>query len=183
MSGPSCSVAIVPSSPEHAQAFLKWRQQDAARRFNPLVQMDLLALQQRLVAVDHDLANIWTSHAFRWFVLSAGELVGTVALSNVNAQMRTAEIGYMIDSAHQGRGLATAALGLLVARVFGETDTRKLIALVHEANVASCRVLEKLGFQREGLLREHYLIGSEPANEIIFGLLRRDWASAPTGPT
>jgi ribosomal-protein-alanine N-acetyltransferase len=52
-----------------------------------------------------------------------------------------------------------------------------LLAYVHEENVASCRVLEKLGFQEEGLLREHYVINGAAANEILYGLLKREWVS------
>jgi RimJ/RimL family protein N-acetyltransferase len=54
------------------------------------------------------------------------------------------------------------------------TPLRKLIAYVHEGNTPSRRVLEKTGFQAEGLLREHYLIDGMPVNEVIYGLLRKD---------
>jgi len=62
-----------------------------------------------------------------------------------------------------------------VDKVFAETTLRKLIAMVHDQNQASCRVLEKLGFQEEGLLREHYVISGEARDEVLYGLLRREW--------
>ena len=52
---------------------------------------------------------------------------------------------------------------------------RKLPAYVHDKNLASCKVLQKLGFTQEGLLREHYLINGVPENELLFGLLKREW--------
>ena len=58
------------------------------------------------------------------------------------------------------------------------TDLRKLLAMVHVDNIASCRLLERLGFQREGLLREHYLIEGEPVDEVLYGLLRPDFGPA-----
>lgn len=76
-----------------------------------------------------------------------------------------------------GKGIATAAVTLLVEKIFRETNLRRLLAYVHEENVASCRVLEKLGFQEEGLLREHYVINGAAANEILYGLLKREWVS------
>ncbi|WP_258060242.1 MULTISPECIES: GNAT family N-acetyltransferase [unclassified Arthrobacter] len=51
-------------------------------------------------------------------------------------------------------------------RVQGETDTR---------NIASARVLEKLGFLREGELREDCIVNGEVSDSWIYGLLRRDW--------
>jgi ribosomal-protein-alanine N-acetyltransferase len=47
---------------------------------------------------------------------------------------------------------------------------------VHEENLPSRKLLENVGFHQEGILREHYLVNGKPANEIIFGLLRRDFA-------
>jgi ribosomal-protein-alanine N-acetyltransferase len=66
-------------------------------------------------------------------------------------------------------------VNLLVEKCFCESPLRKLLAYVHDKNAASCRVLEKAGFAREGMLREHYLINGVPENEILFGLLRHEW--------
>ncbi len=67
------------------------------------------------------------------------------------------------------------AVAALVDKAFNESPLRKLVAYVHDQNLPSCRVLEKLGFQREGFLREHYIINGSPENEILFGLLKREW--------
>jgi len=58
---------------------------------------------------------------------------------------------------------------------FRESPLRKLLAYVHDKNVASCRVLRKLGFTQEGFLREHYMISGVPENELLFGLLKHEW--------
>lgn len=90
--------------------------------------------------------------------------------------MLTAELGYGIGTAFRGRGLATQAVKQFVTNAFAQTPLRKITALVHEQNLASQRVLEKVGFIREGLLREHFLINGEPVNEILYGLLSSDLA-------
>jgi [ribosomal protein S5]-alanine N-acetyltransferase len=89
--------------------------------------------------------------------------------------MRVAEISYGVAGSMQGMGIATQAVRMVLDRVFEQTALRRVIAYVHEHNAASCRVLEKLGFKREGLLREHYLIRGEPVNEWVFGILAREW--------
>ena len=101
-------------------------------------------------------------------------VVGHVLLKNLNHMMSHGEIGYGISEAHQGRGLASLAVAQFVAKIFRETALRKLIAIVHEKNEASCKLLERIGFKREGLLREHHLINGLPTNQVFFGLLRKD---------
>jgi RimJ/RimL family protein N-acetyltransferase len=59
---------------------------------------------------------------------------------------------------------------LEVNRVQAETDTR---------NVASAHVLEKVGFMREGTLREDCVVNGEVSDSWVFGLLRRDWRPLP----
>ena len=65
----------------------------------------------------------------------------------------------------------------MTQRTFSESPLRKLIAYVHEDNAASRKVLEKAGYEAEGLLREHYLINGMPVNEVIYGVLRREIGS------
>ena len=88
--------------------------------------------------------------------------------------MLTAEIGYSIAPEARGNGYATEAVCLVTRRAFSESPLRKLIAYVHEDNVASRRVLDKAAYTAEGLLREHYLIEGMPVNEVIYGILRRE---------
>ena len=93
-----------------------------------------------------------------------------------------AEIGYAISGAHQNLGIATKAVTALVEKVFRETDLRRMVAYIAEENVASKRVVEKVGFKHEGLLREHFLINGIPTNEALYGLLRSDLGILPAAP-
>jgi RimJ/RimL family protein N-acetyltransferase len=122
-----------------------------------------------------DLSDLKKYESYRWFVECDGFIVGSVALKNISHAMGYGEIGYGIGEAHHGKGIATAAVSLLIRMCFSESPLRKLLAYVHDKNTASCRVLEKLGFAREGLLREHYLINGVAENEILFGLLKHEW--------
>ena len=123
----------------------------------------------------HDLSELSKHESFRWFVDYDGVTVGSVALKNISHTMGYAEIGYGIGQAHQRQGIATAAVRLLVRMCFRESPLRKLLAYVHDRNVSSRRVLEKLGFVQEGFLREHYMINGVPENELLFGLLKHEW--------
>ncbi len=168
-------IELLPFRKEFLASFLLWRHQAASVRHNPLRQMGPGEVLAMLESEGSDPADLGRYTGFRWFMGLDGHVVGQVSLRNVNHMMRYAEIGYGVSEVHQGQGIATAAVRLLVDLVFSRSDLRKLIAHVHDRNAASCRVLEKLGFTREGLLREHYLINGVPENEILYGVLKHEW--------
>lgn len=168
-------VELVMSHPDHAELFLDWREDETTRRYNPLEPLGLDACRERLFREGRDLSEFGHVDAFCWFVRHGKEIVGSVSVRGINRKMMVAEIGYGIASKHRGMGIGTAAVSLMITQVFDHTPLRRLTAYVHEENVASCRLLERLGFTREGLLREHILIQGTPVNEVLYGLLAREW--------
>ena len=93
--------------------------------------------------------------------------------------MGTAEIGYGVSASARGQGIGVQAVRVISKRIFAQTPLRKLIAFVHEDNAPSRKLLERVGFQGEGLLREHYLVNGIPSNEVIYGLLRDEISNDP----
>ena len=156
--------------------FIAWRNEPLAVQHNPFKQMCRDEIAAMLESEGSSLTDLTKYASYRWFVEVEREVVGSISLKNISHSMGYAEIGYGIGEAFQGKGMATAAVGFLVNRIFRETSLRKLTALVHDKNRASRRVLEKLGFRQEGLLREHYLIRGNPVDEVFYGLLKQDWA-------
>ena len=67
------------------------------------------------------------------------------------------------------------ALGTLVAHAFTALDCHRLEADIDPANAASARLLEALGFVREGHLRERWIVGDTISDSYLYGLLRHDW--------
>lgn len=162
---------LIDPRPEHAERMMAWRQEPQGRRDNPYDDVSLEVLRERLVRPDlHDAARVQQ----RWMVEVGEEVVGSVSIHSLNLRMRHAEVGYVIGDAWKGRGYATAALRLLVPLAW-EAGLRRLMALVAAENLASQRVLQKVGFTREGLLRRHFLIEGREVDEVVFGLLREEW--------
>ncbi|MGE0616979.1 MAG: GNAT family N-acetyltransferase [Bacteriovoracia bacterium] len=143
-------------------------------RYNPFAPSTLEQLRERLAKASADLADFPRSEAFLWVIRVDGELVGHVSIQQINRMMLTAELGYAVSASARGKGVATQAVRMVMRDCFTRTPLRKLVAFVHEDNVPSRRVLEKVGFRLEGLLREHFLVGGAPANEAIYGILRGD---------
>ncbi|HVQ37354.1 MAG TPA: GNAT family N-acetyltransferase [Pyrinomonadaceae bacterium] len=102
-------------------------------------------------------------------------VIGTVTLYGLNLEHRRAEIGYAMGRAHWGNGYMQEALQALLGFAFDVLHLHRIEADVDPRNAASIRSLEKLGFQREGYLRERWQVGGEIQDALFYGLLRSDW--------
>lgn len=105
-------------------------------------------------------------------------LVGTCTLFAFHPSNRRAELGYALASAQWGRGYMNEALVRLVSYAFDDLDLHRLEADIDPANAASQRTLLRLGFVREGRLRERWIVGGTTSDSEIYGLLRREWTCA-----
>ncbi len=88
---------------------------------------------------------------------------------------RTAEIGYTLARQHWGQGYATEAATTLVQHLFEQLDVRRVEAMLHPANTASARVIERCGLLYEGRTRGSYWVGDEQTDDLLYGMLRSDW--------
>jgi ribosomal-protein-alanine N-acetyltransferase len=85
-----------------------------------------------------------------------GRVIGHLYFQPIEpAELRTCELGYIFDPRHQRHGYATEAARALVDHAFAALDVHRVIAHCDPANIASWRVLEKIGFVREGHLRRN----------------------------
>ena len=114
---------------------------------------------------------------FQWGVerKSDGELLGTCTLFSIHAANMRAEVGYCLHSAHWHQGYMAEALSALIDYAFGVLKLRRLEADVDPNNESSLRILGRMGFQREGLLRERWNVGGEVQDSVLLGLLAREW--------
>jgi ribosomal-protein-alanine N-acetyltransferase len=112
---------------------------------------------------------------YRFWVYRGEALVASVNLHDVRlAHHRCAEIGYAVDYRHQGKGFATEAAEALLDFAFDELGLHRVEATYMPSNRASARVLDKLGFTPEGLLREILLIDGRWEDHVIASLLRSE---------
>lgn len=113
---------------------------------------------------------------------SDGELVGSGALFHLSAQCRRAEVGYGLRPDAWGQGYAAEAVGELLRFGFADLALHRIEADVDPRNEASVRLLERLGFTREGLLRERWIVEGEISDAAFYGLLRREWEARLAAP-
>jgi RimJ/RimL family protein N-acetyltransferase len=84
-------------------------------------------------------------------------------------------IGYVINPRCWGRGYATEAAREMLRFGFGELELHRIEATCDVLNAASARVLEKIGMQREGLLREHMWLRDRWRSSYLYSILADEW--------
>lgn len=168
-------VELVPAEQNFAELWIKWRNEAHTVRFNPLAPTTLEKIRERLALSCSSLADLRAASEFCFFARVDGRVAASLTLKNLSHMMGHGELGYTVGEEFQGRGVGTAVVRALVNRIFEETELRRLFAIVAEGNTPSRKLLERLGFRNEGLLREHYIINGQPVNEIFYGLLRSEW--------
>ena len=118
-------------------------------------------------------ARLGTSIPFA--VRVEGRLAGQVTVDNiVRGALRSGYLGYWIDRSVAGRGMASLAVALVCDHAFGSVGLHRVQADIRPENGPSQRLVERLGFQREGLLRRYLDIDGAWRDHIAYGLLAED---------
>lgn len=102
-------------------------------------------------------------------------LIGTCMLFSINAQCRRAELGYGMARAFWGKGLMHEALVAFLSYAFETMNLNRIEADTNPRNLASVKSLERLGFKKEGHLRERWIVKGEASDSSFYGLLKKDW--------
>lgn len=139
--------------------------------------MDALSEAEIREAFDSRL-TLWSPGAEHWLCLivrDAGTREPLGLTGFIQREKTMAEVGFLFAPGAQGKGYATESLRAVCDYAFSEGDFRRLTATVTTGNLASRRVLEKMGFVLEGELRESYWLSGEWRNDWLMGLLRREY--------
>jgi RimJ/RimL family protein N-acetyltransferase len=102
-------------------------------------------------------------------------VIGTVTLGSWEKRHRRAELGYALARAHHGHGYAREAVAGALEFGFATMGLHRIGADTEPRNARSIRLLEQLGFRREGLQREAYFHMGEWQDAALYGLLEEDW--------
>ncbi len=104
-----------------------------------------------------------------------GELIGNCSLFSFHEQCKRAEIGYILGRNFWGQGFMREALTALIDYAFEDLLLHRIEADIDPRNIGSAKILNRLGFSKEGHLKERWIVNGEIMDSDIFGLLRHEW--------
>jgi RimJ/RimL family protein N-acetyltransferase len=133
---------------------------------------------ERFLAACRQMADEGTGTRLAVDRVRDGGFVGWCSLTRWDPDHRRASLGYCLDDAAWGHGYATEAAGAVLDWAFDRLDLNRVQAETDTRNTASARVLEKLGFVREGLLREDCIVDGEVSDSWVYGLIRREFVAS-----
>lgn len=106
---------------------------------------------------------------WRWAILDGDAIVGMIAVNDViRGALQMGNVGYWVDAARNGRGLASGALADVVELAFGQLGLHRLEAGTLPDNVPSQRVLEKNAFERFGYAKDLLLVAGQWRDHVLY---------------
>ncbi|WP_461535281.1 GNAT family N-acetyltransferase [Spongorhabdus nitratireducens] len=122
---------------------------------------------------------IWNKLNPQWLCLviilrETGERIGLTGFFPEWEPHQQAEVGFMLLPEFHGKGYGKESLIAVLEFAFRDCSFHKAKATVTEGNTASCCLLNKVGFQQEGIIRDNYKIGGTWKNDIVFGMFSNE---------
>lgn len=161
----------------------KWKIDDAEQLFNILNNQKILNNLRDGIPYPYTIENAQEfisqtlkapkNSQYSWAILIDDQVIGSVGVFRKdNIHYRTAEIGYYISEEYWGNGIMTKVMKEVCDYIFHETDILRLFAEPFAYNIASCRVLEKAGFELEGILRSNAIKNGQILDMKMYSIVR-----------
>jgi ribosomal-protein-alanine N-acetyltransferase len=138
---------------------------------------DISQAMDRIKEWEYGFINV---RCVRWGItrVDEDEVIGTCGYFGFHAWNQRASIGFELARSSWRQGIMTEALSAIIDFGFARMDLNRIDAIVMPENIASIKMLEKLGFRNEGLLAEYERWGSKGFVDLrMFAILRRDWGA------
>ncbi|NMP17601.1 GNAT family N-acetyltransferase [Thalassotalea sp. Y01] len=100
---------------------------------------------------------------------TSGEPIGCFSVRMICKNSQNAELGYMISKHHKRQGYASEGAKAIKQYLFDRLNLRRVTAYCNETNTGSWKVMENIGLQREGMMRQEYRINDVWHNTLIYG--------------
>ncbi len=118
--------------------------------------------------------NVSDNRQYSWAILADNKVIGSVGVFRKdNIHYHTAEIGYYIAEEYWGNGIMTKVIKEVCDYIFKETDIIRIFAEPFAYNIASCRVLEKAGFELEGILRNNAIKNNKILDMKMYSIIKK----------
>lgn len=175
----STSWSIRRSRASDAEAIYAIRSHPVSRRFQPMVPGNPRSLERMLAERGSLPLTPGQMGKVQWTIEVDGAPAGWVSLAVTNRVHQIGSLGYALDTRFHGRGITSAAVREVVAIAFDpvQLGLERLEAVAAVTNIASCRVLEKCGFRREGVATGLLIIDGKRVDHARYELMRGNFAT------
>ena len=178
------TVTLRRATPDDAELIAGWRAEPVTKRYQPIQDRSLAEVRQMLVDRAALRLGPDVNGELQWVIEAEGRPVGWITLRILFRAHGVGELGYTVGSAYHRRGYMSEAIKQVLPLAFDPergADLWRLEASAAVDNVASRRILERAGFQLEGIARASAIIGGERVDHARYALLRPDWEAARMG--
>ena len=134
-------------------------------------------MAQARCAIDEILASYENGKQLRFAIVltATGQMIGSMNLYDFWHVNRRCDVGYALAKPHWGKGYLTEAMQATMDYAFDTLELNRVEADIDPRNEASARLLENMRFQKEGYMRERWIVQGEVCDTVFYGLLQRDW--------
>jgi ribosomal-protein-serine acetyltransferase len=163
--------AVVERNREHLRQWLPWV--DHSHSSEDIRQF-IVRVQTQFEAGQGPNAGIWVNGVF----------AGNLGCHPIDWANRSCSLGYWIDAAQQGKGVITRCCAAMLDHLFDDLRLHRVEIRCGTGNTRSCAIPERLGFTREGLLRQGEWVNDRWVDLVVWGMLEEPWrAAAPSRVT
>ena len=125
--------------------------------------------------IEESMKQAAANNGFQAGIWHQGQFAGIIGLHYINWINRTTSIGYWLGEPFQGKGLMTDACRALIDTLFSEYDLNRIEIRAAVQNVKSQAIPERLGFTKEGCLRQCEWLHDHFADHFVYGLLKEEY--------
>ncbi|MFC4560158.1 GNAT family N-acetyltransferase [Virgibacillus kekensis] len=167
---------LVKITDEHTQRYFDIMSNDDVTRYYGMNSLESIEEAERLIKSFR--VTFENRRGARWGLVwkDTGEFIGTVGLNNLNLRSKKAEVGFELHPDYWQKGITTEAVKAVLRYAFEELNLYRMGAVTFPQNKASITLLERIGFQKEGLLRGYLYQNDRSHDVLIFSLLSTEYA-------
>ena len=168
---------IRPVQLTDAEALFGFRSDPECAEFMSSIPLSVAEMRERIQKTASEINQSGTWFQFVIFEKDERIVVGDIGLHFLasDTQNKQVEVGYILHKKYWGKGYATEALMPIIDYLVYTLDKHRLVANIDPSNYPSIRLVEKLGFRKEGHLRESFFSKGKWVDDLVFAILTSEW--------
>lgn len=160
---------------DDAEALYKYRSDAKTNQYQGWVPKTLDDAHTFLSKVALKINEYDTWFQFAIILNETGELIGDIGIHFLDEENFQAEIGCTLAKSQHGKGLANEALTIAINYLFKELNKHRISCSIDPDNLASIKMVERLGFRKEAHFKQSILIDGEWYDDVVYVILKDEW--------